>query len=148
MKPESFVVHPKTSAEAMNVLGVNVTVMATNVQTQGYEITVQGGAAGSGPPPHRHPWDESFYVLEGSVDFTVAGKTEHCPRGALVHIPAGTVHSFQFGAEGGQMFEITGAGGSATRMFTDIAKRFPPGPPDLRLVTAALADNGVTLVAP
>jgi hypothetical protein len=35
------------------------------------------------------------------------------------------------------MFEITGAGGSATRMFVDVAKRIPPGPPDLRLVTAA-----------
>jgi quercetin dioxygenase-like cupin family protein len=148
MKPESFVVHAKTSAEALDVLGVNITVMATNVQTQGYEITVQRGGAGIGPPPHRHPWDESFYVLEGSVEFTVGGKTEHCPRGTLVHIPAGTVHSFHFGAEGGQMFEITGAGGTATRMFTDVARRIPSGPPDLALVTAALADNGVTLVGP
>ena len=148
MKPESFIVTPKTSAEAINVLGVNVTVLATNVQTQGYEITVQRGDDGNGPPPHHHGWDESFYVLQGSVDFTVAGKTVHCERGTLVHIPAGTVHSFRFGAEGGEMFEVTGAGGSATRMFVDIANRFPPGPPDLRLVTAALSDNGVSLVAP
>jgi len=148
MKPESFVVTPKTSAEALNVLGLRVTVLATNVQTQGYEITVQRGSDGSGPPPHHHGWDESFYVLEGSVDFTVAGKTVHCQRGTLVHIPAGTVHSFRFGAEGGEMFEVTGAGGTATRMFVDLANRFPPGPPDLRLVTAALADNGVSLVAP
>jgi quercetin dioxygenase-like cupin family protein len=145
MKPESFVVTPETAADALNVLGINITVLATNVQTQGYEITLQQGSDGMGPPPHHHPWDESFYVLKGSLDFTVAGKTVHCERGTLVHIPAGTVHSFRFGAEGGEMFEITGAGGGATRMFIDVAERIPPGPPDLRLVTAALSDNGVTL---
>ena len=148
MKPESFVVPPKPESDALEVLGLSVTVLATNVQTQGYEITLQRGGEGSGPPPHYHPWDESFYVLEGSVDFTVAGKTVHCEPGTLVHIPAGTVHSFHFGADGGAMFEITGAGGSATRMFVDIANRIPPGPPDLRLVTAALSENGVSLVAP
>jgi len=58
------------------------------------------------------------------------------------------VHCFHFGAEGGELFEITGAGGSATRMFIDVAKRIPPGPPDLGLVAAALSDNGVSLVAP
>src|SRR5438034_5106448 len=107
MKPETFIVTPKTTDEAMNVLGVKITVLATNAQTQGYEITMQRGGEGSGPPPHHHPWDESFYVLEGSVDFTVAGgKTVRCERGTLVHIPAGTVHAFRFGPQGGAMFEV------------------------------------------
>jgi len=147
MKTETFIVTPKTSAEALNVLGVEITVLATNVQTQGYEITLQRGGEGMGPPPHHHPWDESFYVLAGSVEFTVGGKTVHCEKGTLVHIPAGTVHGFAFGAGGGEMFEVTGAGGAATRMFTDLAKRIPPGPPDLGLVVTALSDNGVTVVA-
>ena len=148
MNTHPFVVSPQSYRPALDVLGIQVTVLAANDATHGYEITLQDGPEGSGPPPHSHPWDESFYVLEGSVDFTVAGKTVHCERGTLVHIPAGTVHGFHFGAEGGAMFEVTGAGGSATRMFVDIAKRIPPGPPDLRLVTAALSENGVSLVAP
>jgi hypothetical protein len=52
------------------------------------------------------------------------------------------------GAEGGELLEITGAGGSATRMFIDVAKRVPPGPPDFGLIAAALSDHGVSLVAP
>ena len=148
MKPESFIVTPQTCPEPLDVLGLNVTVLATNIQTRGYEITRQRGGDGIGPPPHHHGWDESFYVLAGSVDFTVAGKTVRCERGTLVHIPAGTVHTFRFGAEGGELLEITGAGGSATRMFVDVANRIPPGPPDLRLVAAALAENGVSLAAP
>lgn len=56
--------------------------------------------------------------------------------------------SFRLGAEGGELLEITGAGGSATRMFIDVAKRVPPGPPDFGLIAAALSDHGVSLVAP
>ena len=79
---------------------------------------------------------------------TVAGKTTHCERGTLVHIPRRTAHGYRFGAEGGELFEITGAGGAATRMFIDVAKRIPPGPPDFGLVAAALSDHGASLVAP
>jgi hypothetical protein len=32
-------------------------------------------------------------------------------------------------------------------MFIDVAKRVPPGPPDLGLIAAALSDHGVSLVA-
>jgi hypothetical protein len=75
-----------------------------------------------------------------------------CRRGAdrarAGHIPRGTTHSFRFGAGSGELLEITGAGGSATRMFIDLAKRIPPGPPDLGLITAALSDHGASLVAP
>ena len=55
MKPESFIVTPETSSEALNVLGVNITVLATNVQTQGYEITLQQGCRrnGAAAPPSR-----------------------------------------------------------------------------------------------
>ena len=148
MKPESFIVTPESAVAAVNVLGLDITVLATNAETQGYEITLQRGGEGIGPPPHQHPWDESFFVLAGSIDFTVAGRTTRCERGTLVHIPAGTAHCFRFGPQGGEMFEITGAGGAATRMFTDLAKRLPPGPPDLGLATRILADNGCSLVAP
>jgi quercetin dioxygenase-like cupin family protein len=148
MKPESFIVTQETSSQAVDLLGIKITVLATNVQTQGYEITLQQGADGMGPPPHRHEWDESFYVLKGSIDMTVAGKSAHCERGTLVHIPRGTAHSYRFGAEGGELLEIAGAGGSATRMFIDVAKRIPPGPPDFGLIAAALSEHGATLVAP
>src|SRR5512143_2817736 len=108
MKPEPFVVSPKAYEPALNVLGVSVTVLASNVQTQGYEITLQSGGEGIGPPPHRHDWDESFFVLRGSVEFSIDGKVDLCSPGMLVHLPAGTVHGYRFGPGGGEMFEITG----------------------------------------
>jgi quercetin dioxygenase-like cupin family protein len=62
MKAQPFVVKP-TDVEPMSVLGVRITVLAANTATQGYEITLQEGEEGAGPPPHSHDWDESFYVL-------------------------------------------------------------------------------------
>src|SRR5574340_1108576 len=127
MKPEPFVVSAKTYEPALNVLGVSVTVLASNVQTQGYEITLQSGGEGVGPPPHRHDWDESFFVLRGSVEFSIDGKAGHCGPGTLVHLPAGTVHGYRFGPGGGEMFEVAGSGGNATRMFARVSREIPPG---------------------
>ena len=146
MKPEPFIVSPKTYEPALNVLGVSVTVLASNVQTQGYEITLQSGDEGVGPPPHRHDWDESFFVLRGSVELSIDGKANQCGPGTLVHLPAGTVHGYRFGARGGVMFEITGKGGNATRMFASISRQVPHGPPDVPVLTDLFQQNGVTLM--
>jgi quercetin dioxygenase-like cupin family protein len=146
MKAEPFVVSPKSYERALNVLGVSVTVLASNVQTQGYEITLQSGGEGAGPPPHRHDWDESFFVLRGSVELSMDGKADVYGPGTLVHLPAGTVHGYRFGAGGGEMFEIAGQGGNAARMFAQVDREVAPGPPDVPALTALLRRNGVTLM--
>jgi quercetin dioxygenase-like cupin family protein len=143
MKTPSFVVTPADYAPALNVLGTKVTVLASRAATNAYEITRQQGDEGTGPPPHSHGWDESFYVLEGQVEFTCAGRTVMCMPGTLVHVSAGTVHAFRYGAGGGEMLELTGEGGSATQMFTAVSKEIPPGPPDVSKVAEVLKRNGV-----
>ena len=32
-----------------------------------------GRPGGSGPPPHSHPWDEAFYVINGEIAFGIDG---------------------------------------------------------------------------
>ena len=54
MKAQPFVVTPKDYNRALNVIGTKVTVLASNTATQGYEITLQEGDEGTGPPPHSH----------------------------------------------------------------------------------------------
>ncbi|MFF3641700.1 cupin domain-containing protein [Streptomyces sp. NPDC002564] len=48
-----------------------------------------------GPPQHRHAQhDEGFYVISGSVRFTV-GETDHdAAAGTLVMVPTGAPHTF------------------------------------------------------
>jgi quercetin dioxygenase-like cupin family protein len=145
VRAQPFVVTPEDHDPVLSVLGTRVTVLASNAATQAYEITLQQGEEGTGPPPHSHNWDESFYVLKGRVEFTCAGKTTECMPGTLVHVPAGTVHGFRYGAGGGEMLELTGQGGSATQMFTAVSKEIPPGPPDVLKVVEVLERNGVTV---
>ena len=45
-------------------------------------------------PPHMHPaMDETFYVLEGTLELRVAGKIHRLAAGSYVHIPRNTPHA-------------------------------------------------------
>ncbi|MFJ8825376.1 cupin domain-containing protein [Streptomyces sp. NPDC102467] len=48
-----------------------------------------------GPPQHRHArHDEGFYILSGTVRFTVGEKDHDATTGTLVMVPPGTPHTF------------------------------------------------------
>ena len=147
MNAQPFIVAPADYAGAMNVLGVQITVLAPNSATLSHEITLQQGEEGVGPPPHSHAWDESFFILEGEVEISCEGKAVVGNAGTLIHVPAGTVHGYRFRAGGGKMLEVSGAGGRATQMFTNVSKRVQPGPPDIPKLLDILLQNGVTVAA-
>jgi quercetin dioxygenase-like cupin family protein len=147
MQTGPFVVTPNDYSRALNVVGTKVTLLASNPATGSYEITIQEGPEGTGPPPHSHNWDEAFFVLAGTIEFSFAGKTVLAVPGTLVHLPGGTVHSFRYGAGGGKALEITGQGSSASQMFTSVDKEVLSGPPDIPKVVEVLKKNGVTVAA-
>ncbi|MFH7596380.1 cupin domain-containing protein [Streptomyces racemochromogenes] len=48
-----------------------------------------------GPPQHRHAeHDEGFYVLSGTIRFTVGHDSHDAPAGTLVVVPPGAPHTF------------------------------------------------------
>ncbi|MFE4262546.1 cupin domain-containing protein [Streptomyces sp. NPDC056883] len=48
-----------------------------------------------GPPQHRHAQhDEGFYILSGTVRFTVGNEDHDATAGTLVMVPPGTPHTF------------------------------------------------------
>ena len=147
MQVQAFVLSPDQREPALNVLGTQVTVLASNAATQSYGITVQQGDEGTGPPPHSHAWDESFYVLKGEIEFLCSGKSQVCTPGTLVHVPRGTVHGFTYGRGGGQMLEITSHDALAAQMFTAVHNEIPVGSPDIPKVLDVLKRNGVNVAA-
>ena len=53
-------------------------------------------APGVGPPEHiHHANDETFYVLDGTFRFTVAGQQHVAEAGAFIFIPRGVPHAWQ-----------------------------------------------------
>src|SRR5690349_10885379 len=50
-------------------------------------------AAGASFPRHRHPGEEIIYVLQGTLEYEVAGKPVTLKAGDVLFVPAGTVHA-------------------------------------------------------
>src|SRR5215203_1095826 len=53
-----------------------------------------GHGPGTGPRLHRHPYEETFIVLDGKVRFTLGEETLEATAGQIVVVPAGTPHKF------------------------------------------------------
>ena len=53
------------------------------------------GKLGAGPGPHRHPYDEIQFVLEGRGRWVVDGNEFEGGAGDIFVIKAGEVHSFK-----------------------------------------------------
>ena len=145
--PVPFTVMPGRGARPLNVVGEKVTVLASAEQTGGYEIFLQAGPEGSGPPPHSHPWDESFYVIKGETAFGIDKSDMTAGPGTLVHLPGGTTHWFRFGEGGCEMVSMTSREG-ASRLFTEIDREISPEKPDLGKLIEIARRHGLVVIPP
>jgi len=145
--PAPFVVTPEDAPRPLKLVGESITVLASGAQTGSYEIFLQAGPEDSGPPPHSHPWDESFYVIKGEIAFGIDAKETTALPGTLVHLPAGTTHWFRFGKGGGEMLSLTSREG-ASRMFTDLDREISPDKPDFGKLVEIGQRHGLTVSRP
>lgn len=53
------------------------------------------GLPGSGPGPHRHPYDEVQFIQQGRGLWNVEGEEFEAGAGDVLVIKAGEIHSFQ-----------------------------------------------------
>jgi quercetin dioxygenase-like cupin family protein len=148
MTKRAFVVVPEIYARPLSVVGEHITVLASGSATGSYEIFLQSGPEGSGPVPHAHPWDETFFVTNGEVDFSIADDDAVVARpGTLVHIPSGTSHWFRWRAGGGTMISITSRLG-ASQFFSDIDSAVAAEQPDGAKLTDIARRHGLSVTAP
>ncbi len=64
---------------------------------------------GKGPELHRHPYEETFVILEGSATFTVDGESIEAAAGTIVVVPPRAVHKFVAGRDGLRSVNIHGS---------------------------------------
>jgi mannose-6-phosphate isomerase-like protein (cupin superfamily) len=81
--------------------------------------------AGTSPPPQHlhHKHEESWYVLEGQLDFTVGDDTERVGEDGWVLVPIGVPHTFKTTADGPARFLSTMTPGFYVRYFEELAGR-------------------------
>jgi mannose-6-phosphate isomerase-like protein (cupin superfamily) len=86
----------------------------------------------AGPGPHRHPKDDAFYVLEGTMSIRVGERWVQADAGSFVLIPGGVTHDFENRSDApARMLNIATPGGFEQQM-PEIARHFiahPPGEP-------------------
>jgi len=137
----------KDAERGLNIVGEKITVLASGAQTGSYEVFHQAGPEGSGPPPHSHPWDEAFYVIQGEIAFGIDDASLVARPGTLVHLPAGKTHWFRFGAGGGEMLSLTSREG-ASHMFVEFDREISPTSPDLGRLVEIGQRHGLTVPPP
>ena len=54
---------------------------------------------GKGPKKHRHPYEETFILLDGEIELMTNDSTQSAAGGTIVVIPAGTWHEFKVRSE-------------------------------------------------
>ena len=141
-----FIVMPEHH-QPLNVVGEQITVLASGTQTGSYELFHQVGPEGSGPPPHTHPWDESFYVITGEIMFSINDHEASAVPGTLVHLPAGTKHWFRFGEGGGELLSITSRE-AVSHLFIDLDREISPDEPDFDKLVEISVRHGVEILVP
>lgn len=83
-------------ARHISVVGDTYTILVSGKDTQGrYCLIDMLVPDGSGPPPHRHDFEEMFSLLEGELEFTFRGQTQTVKAPATVNIPANAPHQFK-----------------------------------------------------
>jgi mannose-6-phosphate isomerase-like protein (cupin superfamily) len=91
------VVQPHHASTTQAVLGGSIAVRLRREQTDGrlglVEQVVPGGYPG--PALHVHPdFDETFYVIEGTLAFRIGDRAHEAGPGTIAFVPRGTPHTF------------------------------------------------------
>ena len=68
-------------------------IFGATVHTPQLTATLYRYGAGSSWEEHQHPQDQITHVIEGTIDFVVAGSSVRLTAGALATLPGGTPHS-------------------------------------------------------
>ncbi len=130
----------------LQVIGEQVRVLLPAERSGGFEVFLQEGTEGVGPPPHQHAWDEAYFVLEGVLEVTVGDAVHRLEAGGFLYVPGGTVHSYRNASASARILSVTSAPG-ASAFFTAMDREVS-FPPDLATAVAVAGKNGVHVAAP
>ncbi|NJL49055.1 MAG: cupin domain-containing protein [Leptolyngbyaceae cyanobacterium SM2_5_2] len=131
--------------ELLQVIEDSLRVLITGeVSDNAYKMFELTGPQASGPPPHYHPWSESYFVLEGEVDILVGSETVRATPGYSIAIPGGTVHTYRIASETAK-FLVVASTVAASAFFYDLHQALMAGNFTLEDVMAIAARHQVML---
>ncbi len=97
-----------------------------------------------GPPPHKHDWDEGFYVVSGRLHVVVDGEEHILEPGEFAMARGGQVHTFHVDGDDPAVFAAT-FGPQGIAYLRDMAEAFTATGPDPNKLAALHDRYGVTV---
>lgn len=139
---------PHVGAVYRVIGGDVVTCKLLGADTGGaYSVLETVSPPGAGPPPHVHGReDECFYVVEGSFEFYVEGRTIAAAPGDVLQAVRGVPHHFKnVGSTPGRLLVVVHPAG-IENFFAELAEQPLDGPPDVPSLKALAERYGLTLL--
>ena len=131
----------------LDVLGMPLTMLCEAKETNGnWSLFEEQVPLGMGPPPHRHDWDEAYYVLEGKVHFVIDGESVTSSAGDFNYMPRGTIHSFKGGSESPARVLIFAAPAHGSEFFHKISEEVRSTPDDLAKIPEIGRQHGIEFI--
>lgn len=157
-KTDRLIHVPPGEGEAFWVAGELVEIKARSEDTGGaYSVTEEVWPPEVGPPPHvHHTQDETFYVLDGELEFVSGDIVIRAGAGSLVHVPKGMVRAYKNPGQASARAIVVFTPGGFEGFFeeagepaaADPASPPPAGEPDPEGLTAVAAKYGCEILPP
>jgi quercetin dioxygenase-like cupin family protein len=130
--------------DALNVLGMPLRFLCDSRETGGaWSLFEEEVPKGLGPPPHRHDWDEAYYVLEGTIEFQIEGQPILLEAGDFTYLPANTAHGFKGVSDSAGRVLIFAAPAHASEFFEELNSEVRSLPDDLAKIPAIGSRHGI-----
>jgi mannose-6-phosphate isomerase-like protein (cupin superfamily) len=134
----------RNDGETLNVLGMPLRFLCDAHETAGaWSLMEEDIPIGHGPPPHRHDWDEAYYVISGALDFEMDGKPVRIEAGDFAYLPGNTVHAFKGGSDEPARVLIFAAPAHSSAFFKDVNREIRTVPEDLAKVPEIGQRHGI-----
>lgn len=135
-------------------LGQHQTLLARSEETGGaFALIEEVVQAGLEPPRHTHTHeDESFYVLDGQLEFSIGEDTHPATQGDFVFLPRGLPHAFKLQTPTARLLVLLTPGGFE-RLFLSMATpvseaQGPPEPAAFQQLLREAPEHGIRWDAP
>lgn len=130
--------------DSFQMLSHTFTYKVTPEDTRGqwlmYEVT---DTAGNGAPLHSHPWEETFYILEGELEIQIGQRTFTAKAGSTVYFPENAIHAFKICSETVRILIIMP--GYADGFYREVGEKVTTLPPDPEVFQAVAENHNLKL---
>lgn len=115
----------------LNVLGMPLRMLCEASETGGaWSLFEEDVPLGMGPPPHRHDWDEAYYILRGEVEFEIDGQKVRSAAGDFNYLPRNTAHGFKGASDSPARVLIFAAPAHGSEFFKELNEEIRNLPED------------------